>query len=102
MGVELHLLAVVSREGVEIWCVCGALVSVLFQYVGVLGEEFCQYVVSMLEYSRRSFGGYWNSVVGGWLWAGIWNVQRWWMEWSKGCVLGDRKGKMLNLASVKV
>ncbi len=36
----------------------GALGSVSFQYVGVWGVQFCQYIVSMLEYSRGSFGGY--------------------------------------------
>ncbi len=36
----------------------GAFVSVLFQYVGALGEQFCQYIVSILECSRISFGGY--------------------------------------------
>ena len=45
----------------------GASGSVLFQYIGVGREQFYQYIVSMLEYSCRSFGGYWEEwvVMGG-------------------------------------
>ena len=41
----------------------GALGSVSFQYIGVGREQFYQYIVSILEYSRRSFGGYWKEWV---------------------------------------
>ena len=36
----------------------GALGSVCFQYVGLGREQFCQYIVSMLEYLGGIFGGY--------------------------------------------
>ncbi len=52
---------------VIIW---GASGSVLFQYIGVGREQFCQYIVSILEYSRGSFGGYWND--GGGKGRGLW------------------------------
>ena len=44
-----------GEGGGRMWVALG---SVLFQYIGVGREQFCQYIVSMLEYSRGSFGGY--------------------------------------------
>ena len=47
---------------------CGALGSVCFQYVGLGREQFCQYIVSMLEYLGGFFGGYGEGV--GIVWRG--------------------------------
>ena len=53
-----------SGRGEVCGVIWGALGSVLFQYVGVYVVQFCQYIISILEYSRGSFGGYWGHVGG--------------------------------------
>ncbi len=45
--------------------VVGALGSVCFQYNGVVMEQFCQYIVSMLECGGGVCGGFAVMVLGG-------------------------------------
>ena len=72
-----------GRISDEIGMRCGVLGSVLFQYMGVVREQFCQYIVSILDGFGRVCGGDGYNM----LCRGVWNVI-WGCLWSYCVVEG--------------